>query len=155
MSDKNRLAAAAVAIVVIALLGLTWGLGVNSPAQAAPNALVTPVTVYAGGVQVAPATFWSGTGTIADGGSTEIQVGSHEKIDLQAVVDVGVVNTTTLKLQFSNDGTNWIDGATFGTALVADANTMQQYQVYGRYVRAYADVTNASPITLTVIGVLR
>jgi len=79
-------------------------------------------------------------------------------MDLQWGIDqtlLTTMNTTTLKLQFSNDGVNWIDGASFVSANVADANDMQQYAIFGRYARVYADVSNTNPLTLTVIGVAK
>lgn len=139
-----------VALVMVAMLATA----VSGPVQvqAAPAAAPTPVSASA--AVFANVLNFGTQRMTADGtvGSV-LTLGNAQRVDLQHVVDMRTVNTTTLKLQFSNDGTNWVDGATFGTAVAADANAMQQYAVFGRYARVYADVINSNPLTITVIGV--
>jgi hypothetical protein len=65
------------------------------------------------------------------------------------------VNTTTLKLQFSNDGVNWTDGATIASAIAEDGAVLSQQAVFGKFARVYADVSNTNPVTLTVLGILK
>ena len=71
------------------------------------------------------------------------------------MLDQTNVNTVTLTLQFSNDGENWTDGAALATSNAADAALLQQVNVFGKYARVYANVTNSNPLTVTVIGVLK
>ena len=146
----------AVAVVLFAALVLSM----TGPANvtAAPSAAPTPVSVNHAGTFADVPVFWSTQVVTADGGSSAQNIQNHQVVDLQWVVDqtlLTTMNTTTLKLQFSNDGVNWIDGASFVSANVADANDMQQYAIFGRYARVYADVSNTNPLTLTVIGVAK
>ena len=78
-------------------------------------------------------TLFNANVSTADGGGSACH--RRRKVDLQWLIDQTAVNTVTLKLQFSNDSTNWIDGATFVTNNAADAGDMQQYAVFGRYLR--------------------
>lgn len=153
MTRKNWLVTA-LGVALVALIVLSWSVG--SPAvQAAPEALVTPVSVDHSGIQSSVVTLLDGAVLTATANSNAQNIMSHAKMDLQTVVDVGTVNTTSLKLQFSNDGVNWVDGDTIGTALTADTNTLAQYAIYGRYVRVNAALTGAAPITVTVVGVAK
>lgn len=147
-------AVAVMAVMAVALLAaLTWGM--DTPAMAAPSAAPTPVSVNHAGVQSKVGEFWTTQVITTDGGSAPQNILGHEKIDLQLVLDMGTTNTTTFNLQFSNDGANWVDGATVGSALAIDTNSLQQYAIFGRYARVYADVENTNPLTVTVIGVAR
>ena len=146
----------AVAVVLFAALVLSM----TGPANvtAAPSAAPTPVSVNHAGTFADVPVFWSTQVVTADGGSNAQNIQNHQVVDLQWGIDqtlLTTMNTTTLKLQFSNDGVNWIDGASFVSANVADANDMQQYAIFGRYARVYADVSNTNPLTLTVIGVAK
>ena len=152
---KNARVWVGVALVValVCLVGLSVSMGAG-PALAAPQAIPTPVSVTPGNGAPQVATFWRAAPLTASGAGTEAII-AGEKVDLQWVIDQTAVNTVTLKLQFSNDSTNWVDGATFVTSNAADAGDMQQYAVFGRYLRAYATVTNSNPVTVTVIGVVK
>lgn len=146
----------AVAIVLFAALVLSMGGPVN--VTAAPSAAPTPVSINHSGSFADVPVFYSTQVLTADGGSNAQNIQNHQVMDLQWGIDqtlLTTVNTTTLKIQFSNDGVNWIDGASFVSANTADANDMQQYAIFGRYARVYADVSNTNPITLTVIGVAK
>lgn len=143
----------ALVVAMVVFVGLSASMGAGS-ALAAPQAIPTPVSVTPGnGVpQVAP--MFQAQALTASGAGTQAII-AGEKVDLQWVIDQTAVNTVTLKLQFSNDSTNWVDGATFVTSNAADAGDMQQYAVFGRYLRAYATVTNSNPVTVTVIGLVK
>ena len=65
------------------------------------------------------------------------------------------VNTTTLKIQYSNDGANWADGATIVSNNAADATDMVQLNNYGRYTRVYATLSGSDPVTITVLAVAK
>lgn len=146
----------AVAVLLFAALVLSMGGPAN--VTAAPSAAPTPVSINHAGTFADVPVFWSTQVVTADGGSSLQNIQNHQVVDLQWGIDqtlLTTMNTTTLKLQFSNDGVNWIDGASFVSANVADANDMQQYAIFGRYARVYADVSNTNPLTLTVIGVAK
>lgn len=149
-------AAVAVAVVLFAALALSMGGPAN--VTAAPAMIPTPVSVNHAGSFADVPVFFSTQVVTADGGSNAQNIQNHQVVDLQWGIDqtlLTTMNTTTLKLQFSNDGSTWIDGATFASANVADANDMQQYAIFGRYARVYADVSNTNPLTLTIIGVAK
>jgi hypothetical protein len=136
----------------IALVGL-----VSTPSTyAAPAAIPTPVSnPDRGGLAAKAITLFSASVITADGNSSVQNILTHDAADIQWVIDQGTVNTTTLKLQYSVDGVNWVDGASFVSANAADAGDMQQYSLFGQYLRVNADVANANPITITVIGVAK
>lgn len=149
-------AAVAVAVMLFAALALSM----TGPANvtAAPAAAPTPVSVNHAGTFADVTNFYVTSVVTADGNGSVQNVQNHQIMDLQWVIDqtlLTTMNTTTLKLQFSNDGANWIDGPSFVSANVADANDMQQYAVFGRYARVNADVSNTNPLTLTIIGVAK
>lgn len=139
-------------VLFVAFLGL-----VSSPnTYAAPSAAPTPVSnLDRGGMAAKMVTLFSAAVITADGNSSVQNILSHDAVDLQWVIDQGAVNTVTLKMQYSVNGTSWVDGASFVSANAADASDMQQYSLFGQYVRINADVANANPITITVVGVAK
>ena len=154
---KNTLVmAGAFALVLVAALIFSMSSVAPDTAMAAPAPAPTPVSVSDSGGNNALVTFWSGEALTATGASSVQNVMDFERVDLQTTIDQGTTpNTITLKLQFSNDNTNWVDGATVVTANVADAGAMQQYAVFGRYARLYATAGNSESVTVTAIGVAK
>ena len=154
---KNTLVmAGAFALVLVAALIFSMSSVAPDTAMAAPAPAPTPVSVSDSGGNNAVVTFWSGEALTATGASSVQNVMDFERVDLQTTIDQGTTpNTVTLKLQFSNDGTNWIDGATVVSANVADAGAMQQYALFGRYARLYATAGNSESVTVTAIGVAK
>lgn len=152
MNSKIFVTIVAAFVMVGALL-----IGMNTaPAiQAAPAAAPTPVASGFSGKAPSEQTWLSGVATTADGGSAAVNVAGWQVVDIQYVIDQGVVNTVTLKLQFSNDGVNWTDGATLVTDNAADASVLSQAAVFGKYARVHANVTNTEPVTITAIGILK
>ena len=154
---KNTLVmAGAFALVLVAALIFSMSSVAPDTAMAAPAPAPTPVSATDSGGNNAVVTFWSGEALTATGASSVQNVMDFERVDLQTTIDQGTTpNTVTLKLQFSNDNTNWVDGATVVTANVADAGAMQQYAVFGRYARLYATAGNSESVTVTAIGVAK
>ena len=148
-----------VALLVTALLLI--GILVAMPADnlsAAPAAAPTPISVTYSATPGKVLEFLRvPVSYTADFNTSPLTVMDFEAVDLQYVIDqtavASVVNTTTLKLQFSNDGTNWVDGATIVSANTADANALSQLAVFGRLARVNVDVSNTNPITISVIAV--
>jgi hypothetical protein len=149
----------AFALLLLAVVALTY-----IPAgrvDAAPAAIPTPVIVGFSGDNTEIKTFWSAQRLIADGGSAVFEMPQAEALDIQYTIDQTVVvatsetNTTTLKLQFSNDGTNWTDGVNVVASNATDVTNLLQFNNFGRYTRVFADVTNVNPVTFTVIAVAR
>jgi hypothetical protein len=154
MSEGRKFLALAVAVVAGALLiGVLFGPA--GPGQAAPLAVPTPLAETAGGGDYLNVVFWSADALTADGGSNALQLPGYEVLDLQYIIDQGTTNTTTLKIQFSNDNTNWSDGINIVANNAADANGMVQVNNFGRYTRLYADVTNTNAWTITARAVAK
>lgn len=157
MNSNTRNIFIALTVAVALLVGLSFA--VASPgAQAAPQAAPTPVAgTYTGGTLARTVTLFDAdvtTGTAQLGSGVSILTG--DRIDLQYIIDQPTsVNTVTLKLQFSNDLVNWIDGATVVADNAADANVMQQYNLFGAYARLHVDATNTEEVSVTAIGVVK
>jgi hypothetical protein len=148
-----------VGLAVVMLVGLFALMTLSTPgAQAGPLAAPTPVAgTYTGGTLARSVTLYDSTVTTSTAfGGNGVSVLTGDRIDLQYVIDQPTsVNTMTLKLQFSNDLVNWIDGATIVTDNAADANVMQQYAVFGNYARINIAGANTNEATVKVIGVLK
>ena len=156
MRKNSLVMAGAFALVLVAALIFSMSSVSPDTAMAAPAPAPTPVSATDSGGNNAVVTFWSGEALTATGASSVQNVMDFERVDLQTTIDQGTTpNTVTLKLQFSNDNTNWVDGATVVTANVADAGAMQQYAVFGRYARLYATAGNSESVTVTAIGVAK
>jgi len=148
----------AVALAFLALVAVaTVSLGprLTPPARAA--AFATPVASWPHSTDNSkwPVYFWTTEAITTSGASQEWKLANYEALDLHYVIDQGTVNTATLKLQYSNDGSNWADGADVVAANAADANEMVQHYNVGAYTRLYATVSNANPVTVTVIGLAK
>lgn len=126
--------------------------------EAAPPAIPTPASVtYSADNTGTVSKFWAdNTPLTASGGSTALQLGQAEALDIQYVIDQHAtdVNTVTLKLQYSNDGTNWTDGVNVVASNAADATNLLQFNNFGAYTRLYATVSNTYPVTMTNVSVL-
>lgn len=152
----------ALCLVSMALLFalLLMALGLNTEmgtVVAAPLAAPTPVTsgLVPNGPAKVPVEFFVTEVITTDLASEAFQLANYSLLDVQYVIDQGTVNTATLKLQHSNDGSNWTDGTSLVTSNAADAAVLNQYYNFGRYTRVYGDVTNSNPVTVTVIGVAK
>jgi hypothetical protein len=167
MRERNWGAMALMATIAI-LLAVMVVLPVQEPqvVTAAPAAIPTPV---AGVVQAGDhkdVNWFLNERVSADEASSIFRVEDVEKCDISWWIDLeltsGFVNTTTLKLQFSNDNVYWSDGASIDAAQATDdgrsttgSGLMQQFAVFGRYARVYADVANTNLLTTTVQGVCK
>lgn len=80
---------------------------------------------------------------------------NYNKVDLQWIIDQGTVNTTTLKLQWSNNNADYEDTATVVSANAADAHSGQQYHLFGQHNCVFADVANSNALGLKVYGVAK
>lgn len=146
------LAAVAVAFVLALFVSLFSG---SPQVSAAPAAAPTPQTFNPSRTTANVVTFANAKSITADTRWCA-DLRNYNGMDLQYVIDQGTVNTTTLKLQFSIDGSNYVDSAqTVVAANVADAASLQRYLLYGRWACVYADVSTSSPIVITAIGVAK
>lgn len=108
----------------------------------------TPVAAPARADQPKEAVFWPRNYALtASGRSNCIDLAGYGVLDLQYVIKEPSVNTTTLKLQYTNDNANFVDGATL-VAAVTDTNELTQVFTFGRYTCLYATVSNTQPVTV-------
>jgi len=159
--EKTFVPLAAAAIIALVLLALVNLLFAPAPgASAAPPAAPTPVANIPGDSDNALyVTFQSALSMSADTNTTGRLLQGYEYLDLQTTVDQTIVgtenNTTTITIQFSNDGSNWDNGPAILTNNVADDTDMTRVQLFGRYIRFNQDVTLANPITITLLGLAK
>jgi len=132
-------------LCLAALLGAMTGGGVT-PALAAPP---TPVSITQP-VGLAPSlyTLYTGVPTTSTQGTCR-ELGKWAVADIQTVIDVSNTQTVTVKIQYSNDGTNLVDGANI-VAASADTNTLTQLPLFARYACAYATLGTTAPVTVNV-----
>ncbi len=142
--------ALSVGVTVLALaafFGAMNGGGVT-PALAAPP---TPVSITQPvGLDPQLYTLFSGVVTTSTQGTCR-ELGKWAVADIQTVIDVSSTQTVTLKMQYSNDGTNLVDGANI-VAASADTNTLTQLPLFARYACAYATLGSTNTVTVTVTG---
>lgn len=157
MKDRTNRIVLTLLIVGLLFGGVAWR---ASPSTAAPSLIPTPLTIPVGAASSITYVTLKSTGSItADAGGPAQNLPSYSRLDIQYVIDQTVIgtaaNTTTLTLQYSNDGANWVNGAALVTANAADASDMNEYPNVGRYTRIYQDVSNTNPITITVLAVAK
>lgn len=143
--------------VTIGLMFLLAALTLVSHAPpAAADTVPTPVYI-SGSDDRLYVTFFEDDATVTDEASSGFQLAAYEFMDVQWVIDQtgAIPNTTTVKIQWSNDNTNWSDGPTVVSANAADGDGMVQVANLGRYTRAYADHTGAATMTLTLKAVAK
>jgi len=103
-----------------------------------------------------PFYFWATSVITQSGASSNAwRLQDYEVLDLHCVLDATLANTTTIKLQYSNDNVNWADGHSVIQNTGSDQNDMVQRYNFGAYTRLYATVTNSNPLTVTVVGIAR
>lgn len=154
MKTRNYLVLA----VILPVLAFALALGAlagGPAATAAPAAAPTPVSVSAGSNTPDLFTAYTEAAIAADERSGCVDVSKFQRADVQYLVDVGTVNTTTVTMQFTNDKVTFIDGLAVASAITADGSAMQQYQVFGKFMCFYVNVTGTDPITWSLSAALK
>ncbi len=156
MTTRRGIGLSAIVTALVLCLLVLSALSLNTPSsQAAPLAAPTPLAVAPKNAAPEFPTIFSSKVISADVRSDCFEVPDYAHVDLHWVIDMAAVNTTTLKLQHSNNNTSYVDGISFVSAAVADAESMQQYAIFGRWTCVYADVATTDLVTLTVLGVVK
>ena len=142
--------------LMIALSALMSG---TAAVQAEPLAAPTPISVDRAPSTALVALVYDGSIT-ADTRLGCVQSANYNKADVMYTIDQGTVNTTTLKLQFTNDtpgatGAAYVDGLSIVASNAADATDLQQFQLFGAWTCVYADVTNTNPLGVKVTVLLK
>lgn len=144
--------AVAVAFMLLAVVLLSL---LQVPGMAVADTVPTPAYV-SGSDDALNVTYWSTSGKIASAASSAYQLVRYEYQDLQWVIDgdASTPNTATIKIQWSNDNTNWSDGPQVA-ATGYDGDGMVQVGNLGRYTRLYATLANTSLVTITCKAVAK
>lgn len=117
--------------------------------DAAPGAVPTPITgAYSPDGNVF--TFLGAKTFTADGRSDPLTLASFERGDFTWTVDQSATNTTTLTLQYSNDGSRWYNGVALVSDNTTDTGDLVQLPVFARYTRIDVNVATTDTITVTV-----
>jgi hypothetical protein len=147
--------------VILALVLVVSAIGAIR-SRAAPLPIPTPVSNPSGRISSAtgpryPINFFKDQPVTADLRGAPVSLSEYNILDIQFVIDqvITTPNTVTLKVQYSNDGVNWVSGANLVADNAADATDLIQLNNYGRYTAIYADVTNTETITVSVIAVAK
>lgn len=75
--------------------------------------------------------------------------------DVQTVVEwASTPDTITLKLQHSNDNTNFTDGPNLVATVVANTSALNRYDNYGAFTCVYFDIANPSASNYANVKVL-
>lgn len=76
-------------------------------------------------------------------------------LDIQTVVEwASTPDTVTIKLEHSNDNTNYVDGPIVASTVVANGDYLNRYDHYGVYTCANIDVANPSATTYPNVKML-
>jgi hypothetical protein len=150
--------AALLVLLVVALVAVL--LMVQSPVEAAPPAgplaAPTPVAAPDGVEKGKYFRFQAATAITADTNTSAADALSFETVDIQYVIDQTDINTVTLTVQYSIDGTNYTDGAVLVSANAADAAVVvARVPAFGRYMRVNQNVDGTNPVTITLVAVGR
>jgi hypothetical protein len=148
---KLRATGALIAFAIVAALGL------SSAVQAAPAPLNPPSQPVAPTAKIV--TFASLQRITANGRVSTIAVPQYGALDLQYVVDAADgANPFTATVEYSNDATNWVRNtaaAWSNTAATTGTTDMTRTHLYGAFATVYVSVTNSTPITLSLVGLVK
>jgi hypothetical protein len=121
------------------------------PANAAPQAAPTPVSVNRGDTNWLLRTMFDGAVLTADRRSGCVETASQDLADIQFTIEQGAdINTTTLTLQHTNDAETFVDGVDVTAQNITNSTVMTQMQLFGWQTCILANVTNTNPVTITV-----
>lgn len=142
-------------IIALALTAVVIGVA-SLPGHAAPPAAPTPV---AAPDSVGVGTYFpiQATSAItADTNSAWRDISKFQTVDIEYVIDQTDVNTVTLNVQYSIDGSTATAGVALVSANAADAGALvARVPAFGRYLRVEQDVSTSDLVTITITAVGR
>ena len=153
----RRTGLVAILTAIVLMVAVLSALSFNTPtSQAAPLAAPTPISVPVQ-AQVVPEfpVFFNTKVITVSTRSDCFEVPDYSAVDLHWIIDETDANSTTLKLQYSNNNTSYVDGVSFVTNAVADAESMNQYPLFGRWACVYAQLVGNQTVTVTVLGTVK
>lgn len=160
MTEKIRKHQGRFGVLIAVTIGLMFLLAALSLVSHAPPAAAdtVPTPVYVSGSDDRLyVNFFEADTTVASEASSGFQLAAYEYMDVQWVAVHGGTppNTTTVKVQWSNDNTNWSDGPDVSASSSADGDGMVQVANLGRYTRMYKTSSNTGTMTWTVKAVAK
>jgi len=147
--------------VIIGLLLLTvlhFVLAVpTSDVSAAPPAAPTPIANIPSSDSSLNITFQSALSLQTSVNTSGRLVGNYEYVDVQYIAAQDAGNALTITIQYSNDNSNWVDGAVLANfaSTTADRTDITRFPLFGRYVRFAQTINNANPVTITILGLAK
>lgn len=148
----------AIALTIVALLviGLLSSLQHMTPVTAAPMAAApTPVAGITDKVSNAAGFIIYRTpfSITADTRYCPGDTSQYDTLDIEYAINQGVVNTVTIKTQYSNRMERFTDGDNVVAANAADVVAIKQMPAFGRFTCLFVDVANSNSISLTLTAV--
>ncbi len=145
------------AVVALFAFAIVAAFGVSSAVQAAPAPLNPPSQPANATAKIV--TFASQTRITANGRVSTVAIPQYGALDLQYVVDAADgANPFTVTVEYSNDATNWVRNsaaAWSNTAATTGTTDMTRTNLYGAFATVYVSVTNSTPITLSLTGLVK
>lgn len=127
-----------------------------APVSASPNLAPTPVANLPGDSSATVINFQPALTITSDTNTrSSLDLANFEYVDISYTTDHDTANPITMTVQYSNDGTNWVDGLALVSDNGADATDITRVPIFGRYVRIKQDVENSNDIGVTLIGVAK
>lgn len=157
MTTRRGIGLSAIVTALVLCLLVLSALSLNTPSsQAAPLAAPTPISVPVQ-ARVAPEypVFFNTKVITVSTRSDCFEVADYSAVDLHWIIDETDANSTTLKLQYSNNNTSYVDGVSFVSNAVADVESINQYPLFGRWACVYAALVGNQTVTVTVIGTVK
>jgi hypothetical protein len=160
MNDMKRRAPVYALIAILALVFLASLFVVSPNGAPVQAAIITPVVNDRGGPEAPRIAEYFASRVVTADTRICFDLAGYETLDLQYAVDATASNATTVTHQQTNISPTagpFNSGSIIATvpATPADADAMSQVAVFGRWNCMFVDVTNASPVTITVIGVAK
>lgn len=151
---KNKAIYFTVLVALILVVGLLASFSLNESATAAPSAAPTPITVSRnnGEPQFLE---WYRFGRIRADTRACLETWGYESLEVQTryQMDSGV-NTTTMRVQVTNDQLWFVNGPTILNAVVTHTTDFTPIPSQGRYTCFFFDVSNnlTTTIWLNAVG---
>lgn len=140
-------------IIITCLLFVALLAPMQYQASAAPAAAPTPVAGVINQSSNDPQLFiFSNPVTITADTRTCLDTSRFDVLDIEYAVNQSSINTMTVKLQYTNRGQRYADGASVLSANTTDTAGMQQFPVFGRMTCVLFDVTNSNGVSVSVTG---
>lgn len=147
---KQRLFHLMLTALIAAAFVLAFGAAIVNIASATPdNPPAHTIQSYA------RYTLLTSNGITQTANGTGVRIAGYDFADCFEVVDATLVQTATVALQASADGTNYVTVLSYSSA-TTDTATFTRTAIYGEYFRAaVTSLGNTNPVTVSVRCVMK